>query len=181
MKLNAGCGTDIYDGYVNLDRVKIEGMVKTRDKVHDLNVFPYPFANNTFTEILCYATLEHLKDTDKIMREFHRILKPGGTLDIRTSHRHSNRAWLNPTQVHVFQSQSFDYYEKGNHIACQDYRFDFSFRIIKSNLKFGMWQPWNWIVSPLANAYPMLYECTFLGLFPCIELHVILQKPWEVK
>lgn len=173
MKINAGCGTDIREGYVNLDFHEVKGMKKDRDIIHDLNKFPYPFKKNSVDEIMCNGTMEHLLDTDKVMGEFHRILKPGGILKISTSHRQSNRAWLNPTQKHVFQTMTFDYYSKG-HI--QDYRFDFSFKVVKRKLKFGMHQPWNWIVSPIANKFPTAYECTFLRMFPNIEFQVELRK-----
>ena len=47
MKLNLGCGRDIREGYVNLDKAGLDGV----DVVHDLNVFPYPFEDNEFDEI----------------------------------------------------------------------------------------------------------------------------------
>jgi len=56
------------------------------DKVHDLEVIPYPFADNTFDEIHAYGVLEHLSDQGdyrsffRQFEEFYRILKPGGHL-----------------------------------------------------------------------------------------------------
>ncbi len=58
MKLNLGCGKQIKEDYTNLDKVALEGV----DVVHDLDVFPYPFRDNTFDEILCSHVLEHVDE-----------------------------------------------------------------------------------------------------------------------
>jgi len=54
------------------------------DVLHDLEVLPYPFEDNTFDEIHAYGVLEHLSDQGDYksffaqFQEFHRIIKPGG-------------------------------------------------------------------------------------------------------
>lgn len=49
------------------------------DIIHDLNVIPWPFKNDSVDAIYCSNTLEHLTaDLDKIMREVKRILRPYG-------------------------------------------------------------------------------------------------------
>jgi SAM-dependent methyltransferase len=56
------------------------------DVVHDLEVLPYPFENNSFDEIHAYGVLEHLSDQGDYksffaqFEEFYRILKPNGFL-----------------------------------------------------------------------------------------------------
>ena len=56
-RLNAGCGNNYKEGYVNLD---ILDNVK-KDVKHDLNEFPYPFNDDEFDYILLDNTLEHLE------------------------------------------------------------------------------------------------------------------------
>ncbi len=73
MKLNLGCGKDIKEGYINLDKWAL-GEV---DVVHNLNLFPYPFKDNIFDEILCSHLLEHVNDLIKVMEELHRMLLTG--------------------------------------------------------------------------------------------------------
>lgn len=54
---------------------------------------PLPFANHHFDAVLCALAGEHLDRIPAVLREFHRILKPGGRIvlalhypDLRASH-----------------------------------------------------------------------------------------------
>ncbi len=69
-------------GYVNVDFL---ADLKP-DVVHNLDEFPYPFADESFEEIFASHVLEHLKDPFAAMREWRRLLKPGGKLIIRVPH-----------------------------------------------------------------------------------------------
>ena len=57
-KLNLGSGQFPKQSYVNLD---INSNAKA-DVFHDLNNFPYPFRNNSFSLIEADHVLEHLKN-----------------------------------------------------------------------------------------------------------------------
>ena len=48
MKINLGCGSKILPGWTNLDKFS----TYKPDIVHDLEVFPYPFKDNSVEEIL---------------------------------------------------------------------------------------------------------------------------------
>lgn len=41
-----------------------------------------PFADNSYGSIFSISTFEHITDTPKLLKEMHRVLKPGGTLAI---------------------------------------------------------------------------------------------------
>ena len=97
MKLLVGCGRHHREGYVNLDIAKMPGV----DVVHDLDKFPYPFKDNTFSEIVAEHVLEHLADLMSVMREFHRISKQGGIIKIVVPYYHSHGAFQDPT-ISVF-------------------------------------------------------------------------------
>ena len=81
-KLNLGSGEFKKDGYVNVDW---QDLTKP-DVKHDLNVLPYPFKDDTFDLIEAFHVLEHLDKPFSIMKELHRIMKPGGSLVIKVPH-----------------------------------------------------------------------------------------------
>lgn len=81
-KLNLGCGERKKEGYINVDwKAGLEPEV-----IHDLNVFPYPFPDNSIDLIEADHIFEHLDRPFFVMRELHRILKPGASLNIKVPH-----------------------------------------------------------------------------------------------
>lgn len=169
MKLNVGCGKDVRANYINLDTVKLPGV----DVVHDINK-KFPFPSNHFDEIMANHIVEHVLDLTKLMKEFHRILKPGGRLIIETPHFTFANAYVDPTHLHFFAFNTFKYFVKGepNH-----YYYDFSFSRIKTRLSFNKkFLIYNYLIEPLANLIPKVYEQTPLRVFPAENLHVVLFK-----
>lgn len=83
--LDIGCGNAIYsDLFPNRVTVDIERRpgvpVDIIGDAHNLSIFPA----NTFDVILCTEVLEHLHTPARAIAEFHRILKPRGTLLLTT-------------------------------------------------------------------------------------------------
>ncbi|MBU4347363.1 methyltransferase domain-containing protein [Patescibacteria group bacterium] len=109
-KLNLGCGEQKISGFIGVDRVKTSSV----DVVHDLNKFPYPFKNNSISEILMDNVLEHLDDTIKVMEEMYRICKNEAIIKIYVPYYKSSGAFTDPTHKHFFTENSFQYFEK-NH------------------------------------------------------------------
>ncbi|MDW8416384.1 MAG: methyltransferase domain-containing protein [Bacteroidia bacterium] len=81
-RLNLGSGEFPKPGYINVDYYSIT----PPDVVHNLDEYPYPFADNEFDLVEADHCLEHLKDPFEAMREIHRITKPGGIVKIRVPH-----------------------------------------------------------------------------------------------
>jgi ubiquinone/menaquinone biosynthesis C-methylase UbiE len=100
---------------------------------------PLPFKNEEFNEILCQDILEHT-DYVPILRELHRILKPGGKLIIRVPHFTSRNNFIDPTHKKLFSINTFDFFvkdsslnqNKGNTILISILT---EFPILKSSLK----------------------------------------------
>ena len=80
LKLNLGCGRDIQEGFINLDKQELKGV----DVVHDVEQFPYPFEDNSMDHINATMILEHIcpKNFIPIMNECWRILQAGKTMFI---------------------------------------------------------------------------------------------------
>ena len=59
------------DNYITAD---IESpLAKVKMDVHDI-----PFEDNHFDVVFCNHVLEHVEDDIKVLKEFYRVLKPGG-------------------------------------------------------------------------------------------------------
>ncbi len=95
-KLNLGCGEDKKEGYINVDW---SPLVKP-DVVHDLNTIPYPFDDHSVDSIEAFHVLEHLEKPFAIMKEFHRILVPGGQLHLKLPH--FSRGFTHAEHTHGF-------------------------------------------------------------------------------
>lgn len=102
-RLNLGCGDFKKEGYINVD---IHPHLEP-DVIHDLNIFPYPFADNEFDLIEASHVLEHLGDIFGAMKELHRILKPDGRLIINVPH--FSRGFTHPEHKRGFDV-TFPYY-----------------------------------------------------------------------
>ena len=81
-KLNLGSGEYPKPGFVNVDYYS----VSEPDVKHDLSSFPYPFPDNDFDHVESDHGLEHLPDPFGVMKEVHRIAKPGALTIIRVPH-----------------------------------------------------------------------------------------------
>jgi SAM-dependent methyltransferase len=105
--LNLGCGDTRIVGAINVDKKDLENV----DKVHNLDVLPYPFKDNFADEIHMYHVLEHLNDPIAVMEELHRILKVGGVLYLRVPHFSSHYAWGDITHKRAYSIYAFDAFE----------------------------------------------------------------------
>ena len=101
--LNLGCGEDYLEGAVNVDR-----FAKKADVRHDLDLTPYPFADDEFDAIRCMNIIEHLDDILAVMRELHRIGRHGCKITIRVPHFRSACLYEDITHRHGFAWRSFD-------------------------------------------------------------------------
>ena len=81
-RLNFGSAHDRVEGFENVDAMYWDG---NTDIMHDMTDFPYPFNDNSIEEIRSVESLEHVsfKLTEKIIKEWYRMLKEGGKLYIQ--------------------------------------------------------------------------------------------------
>jgi len=134
-KLDLACGDSKREGFTGVDIADLESV----DIVHDLNVYPWPFEDDSIDEINCSHYVEHiphlgvqaalktsetfeefkeklLDDKDgfvKFFNEVHRILKVGGKVTVVMPHYMSVRAFGDPTHQRYVGDFSFYYLDKG--------------------------------------------------------------------
>jgi hypothetical protein len=98
-KLNLGCGQNKIAGHVNVD--KYDSFQP--DVVWDLEVFPWPFDDNSVEEIVMHHSLEHMGASTEcflsIMKELYRICAPGAQIRIDVPHPRSDGFAGDPTHV----------------------------------------------------------------------------------
>jgi len=165
--LNLGCGRKHRAGAVNLDRTP----ASNPDVVHDLDVTPWPFADNRFDQVYAFDVIEHLADVVAAMEELHRICRNGASIEISVPHFSSGNAFTDPTHRHFFSRFSFDYFDSSHEFA---FYSEARFRVVRSNLIFAR-SPLNRLVSRLANRYPGKYEARWAWMFPAWFLSVELK------
>ena len=140
-ELLIGCGNDrrkkvtwgdVSKEWTKLVTVDCDPSVKP-DIVHDLDVLPYPFTDNEFSEIHAYEVLEHCgtqgdwKFFFAQFNEFYRILKPDGFLVCTVPSWDSPWAWGDPGHRRVITRGSLvfldhDEYGQLGKTAMTDYR-----------------------------------------------------------
>lgn len=104
-------GPKDWAGLVTLDRYSECGA----DVVHDLDVLPYPFENDSFDEIHAYCVLEHCgRQGDwrfffDQWSEFWRITKPGGTFHGLTPWFTSPWAWGDPSHTRIIGNECLSF------------------------------------------------------------------------
>ncbi len=81
LNLNLGSGKSKVEGYLNLDIRNL----KEVDIVHDLNK-PLPYKDEEVDNIFTSHVIEHFwwQDSIKMLKDWYRVLKPGGKLEIWT-------------------------------------------------------------------------------------------------
>lgn len=164
--LDVGCGSAKTPGAVGLD---ISGDTDA-DVVHDLDVFPYPIADESFDQILMQDVIEHVREPIRVMEELHRIARPGARIQLRTPHFSSVLAYGDPTHRHVFSTIAIRSLAEPGFAHYTDVRF----RVVHVTL--DLWLPFRLLgIAALANRYPIPYETYFAFRFPAMNIRAELQ------
>ena len=98
-KLNLGCGDKLMKEYINVDKFE----TFNPDLIHDLEIFPYPFEDETINEIQMIHVLEHIGQQPdvfiNIMKELYRICVNEAEIHIRVPHPRHDDYLSDPTHV----------------------------------------------------------------------------------
>lgn len=181
-RLNLGCGTDLRPGYVNVDVAPLAGA----DVTASFGAGELPFADGTFSVVLCRDVLEHV-EVVPALGEVHRVLAPGGVVVISAVHFTSRNLFVDPTHIRGFSARTFDFFARSAKAWHRPYYFPYTFsavddvRIQFSTLQgHGRLLVWDRIVEPAVNWKPVVqdvYEMTFLSrLFPAANVVAVLRK-----
>jgi len=108
--LNLGSGYIIFQQestfFFNVDIEPLPGV----DIVHDLNIFPYPFEDESIDIILMYDVLEHLDNPIDVLQECWRILKKDGKVCLKVVYWNNYNTFSDPQHKHGFTEKYFDFF-----------------------------------------------------------------------
>jgi len=166
MKLNFGCGTrELPGNWVNVDKTSNSNV----DVVHDLNVFPYPFDDNSVGFIYMNHVLEHLKEPYDVVVECHRILKPGGLLEIIVPHKNHLSAY-DIAHPRLFTERSLSHL---NHSGVSSLQCKPLFKEVVCHVKRVIPTPWGYL-----NGFNLYKNAIGIGIRS--EIRWVLQKNMEI-
>jgi hypothetical protein len=90
LKLNLGCSDSHMPGYVNVD------LCEPADQIVDLS-YAWPWETSSVQSIKAWDIFEHLEDKIHTMNQCHRVLQPGGTVDLFVPTTDGRGAFQDPT------------------------------------------------------------------------------------
>ena len=131
--LDVDCGIDKLQGVLGVDRIKLPGV----DVVHDLDIYTWPFENDSFDHIVYKYFLGHLHDLIRCMEELYRIGRSRGIVEIIAPHYASDNFNTDPTHKISFGIWSLDYFIDGT-VLRERYRYSpVSFPLIKRQISLS--------------------------------------------
>ena len=115
LRLNLGSGQQPLEGHINVDKHGAPDMLV------DLEVRPWPWENSSVDEVAMHHVLEHLGRTPElfigVMKELHRICRPGALVRIRVPHPRHDFFLTDPTHVRPILPGTLAHFSKRENLA----------------------------------------------------------------
>ncbi len=163
--LDVGCGKKKQEGSsIGLDREP----GSLADVRCELTQFPWPIQDSCADRIYLSHFLEHQPDILRVMREVHRVAKPGAEVLIITPHYSSLDSYTDPTHLFHLGFHTFDYFDRD---GFDDFAYHSGgFRILQRSLTFGG----NLLLDNLGRLFAFIsvdfYEKHLTWIFPARNL-----------
>jgi SAM-dependent methyltransferase len=159
--LDVGCGSAKTPGAIGLD-ISAD---TDADIVHDLDVFPYPIDDDCFDQILLQDVIEHVAEPMRVFAELRRIIRPGGSVQLRTPHFSSVLAYGDPTHKQYFSTIAIRQLADPRFAHYSDARFEVV------HVTLDLWTPFRLVgIGALANRAPDVYEKYLAFRFPAMNI-----------
>lgn len=167
-------------GRVTLDIMDLPDV----DIVCDLNQGLPFLPDNSVDGIYSAMALEHIDNLEFLMKEIHRVLKPGGKKHLVVPHFSNPYYFSDPTHKHFFGYYTFYYFSENQEKLIRKvpaYYFKEKFDVEKIKLIFNTPFRWlrpfikifGWFVN-LSHGTQEFYEFYFSGFVPCYGIEATL-------
>lgn len=141
MKLNLGCGTKKFDGYVNIDDdTTIDPDLLLN--LDDVNI-KLPFENDSVEEIIAHHVLEHIgQGFIPLLKELYRVAKDGCIIDIIAPNERHYVFYGDPTHVRPINTSIFMTLAKSDDYGYLGRKYGIDFVIVESYSNYdGFYEP----------------------------------------
>lgn len=103
-RLHLGCGTRVLDGWLNSDFSP-----RSANAIRVDATKPFPFDDSTFEYVYSEHMIEHLarRDTERLLGEINRVLKPGGRVRVSTPDLDRLIALFRPADQHTTDERRY--------------------------------------------------------------------------
>jgi hypothetical protein len=110
LKLNLGSGQNSKGGFINVDKFG------SPDVVCDLEQFPWPWEDNSVSEVELHHVLEHLGESAAtfiaIIKELYRVCADGAMVHITVPHPRCDDFLNDPTHVRIITAEVMSLFSK---------------------------------------------------------------------
>ena len=176
--IELGCGPNPPQNIIGIDHLPLEGVHFVANLEEGLKAIP----DNCVDEVHSRHFLEHIQNFDVLLKDIHRILKPGGKNFVVVPHFANPYYYSDYTHKRFFGLYSFDYFSKPEHQLRRKvpaFYDTVKFRVTHRKIIFkapefpirNFFK--NRILQPVFNLNPFmqeLYEGSFCYQFPPQEL-----------
>ena len=180
--IELGCGQTRQAGVIGIDRFEAESVDIVADIEKGLPFLP----DNSVDEVSSRHVLEHIENLEFLIREIHRVLKPGGVHRAIVPHFSNPYFYSDYTHRRFFGLYSFDYFadeETKLKRKVPNFYNDLKFHITKRYLRFYSLRPLlnyrrrfysKWVNR---SVWAMeFYEENRCYRHPCQEIHFEMTK-----
>jgi len=176
--IELGCGPNPPQNVIGIDHLPLEGVHYVTNLEEGLKGVP----SNSIDEVHSRHFLEHIQNFDTLLKDIHRVLKPGGRHFVVVPHFANPYYYSDYTHKRFFGLYSFDYFSKPEnqlHRKVPAFYDSVKFKVTYRKIVFKMpeFPVRNFfksrILQPIFNINSFmqeLYEGSFCYTFPPQEL-----------
>jgi hypothetical protein len=106
LKLDLGCGMRPKAGHYGVDYADLPGVDIRASLEEPLTGLP----DNSVGGVTTRHTMEHIVNVLPLLQEIHRVVVPGGTVDVEVPHFSNPYGFSDPTHVRFFGLYTFHYF-----------------------------------------------------------------------